>query len=63
MSDTSWHLMGSEDTNGDGHPDLIWWNATTGVESRWLLNGTTVTQYGAGDTQVTDTTWQPTAIR
>ncbi len=63
VSDTSWHLMGSEDTNGDGHPDLIWWNATTGVESRWLLNGTTVTQYGAGDTQVTDTTWQPTAIR
>ena len=36
---------------------------TPGVESRWLLNGTTVTQYGAGDTQVTDTTWQPTAIR
>ncbi len=63
VSDTSWHLMGSEDTNGDGHPDLIWWNATTGVESRWLLNGTTVTQYGAGDTQVTDTAWQPTAIR
>ncbi len=63
VSDTSWHLMGSEDTNGDGHPDLIWWNATTGVESRWLLNGTTVTQYGGTSTQVTDTTWQPTAIR
>ena len=63
VSDTSWHLMGSEDTNGDGHPDLIWWNATSGVESRWLLDGTTVEQYGGGDTQITDTTWQPTAIR
>ena len=34
LSDTSWHLVGSEDTNGDGHPDLIWWNASTGAESR-----------------------------
>ena len=63
ISDTSWHLMGSEDTNGDGHSDLIWWNANSGIESRWLLNGTTVTQYGGASTQVTDTTWQPTAIR
>ena len=63
VTDTSWHLVGSEDTNGDGHPDLIWWNASTGVESRWLLDGTTVEQYGGGDTQITDTTWQPTAIR
>ena len=63
VSDTSWHLQGSEDTNGDGHPDLIWWNANSGSESRWLLSGTTVTQYGGGDTQVADTTWQPTAIR
>ena len=63
VSDTSWHLQGSEDTNGDGHSDLIWWNATSGDESRWLLNGNTVIQYGSTDTQVADTTWQPTAIR
>ena len=63
VSDTSWHLVGSEDSNGDGHPDLIWWNAKSGIESRWLLNGTTVTAYGGASTQVTDTTWQPTAIR
>ncbi len=63
VSDTSWHLMGSEDTNGDGHPDLIWWNANSGAESRWLLDGTTVTAYGAMPAQVPDTTWQPTAIR
>ncbi len=63
VNDTTWHLQGSEDTNGDGHPDLIWWNASSGEESRWLLNGTTVTQYGGVSTQVPDTTWQPTAIR
>ena len=63
VSDTSWHLMGSEDANGDGHPDLIWWNANSGIESRWLLDGTTVEQYGGTSTQVADTTWQPTAIR
>ncbi len=63
VSDTTWHLQGSEDTNGDGHPDLIWWNASSGIESRWLLSGTTVTQYGGVSTQVNDTTWQPTAIR
>ncbi len=63
VNDTTWHLQGSEDTNGDGHPDLIWWNASSGEESRWLMNGTTVTQYGGISTQVPDTTWQPTAIR
>ena len=63
LSDTSWHLVGSEDTNGDGHPDLLWWNKNTGEVSRWLLNGTTVTQYGGDSAKVPDTTWQPTAIR
>ena len=63
LTDTSWHLVGSEDTNGDGHPDLLWWNATMGEVSRWLLDGPTVTQYGGDTATVADTTWQPTAIR
>ncbi len=63
VTDTSWRLVASEDTNGDGHPDLVWWNAKTGEVSRWLMNGTTVTGYGAATTQVADTTWQPTAMR
>ena len=63
IPDTSWHLVSSEDTNGDGHPDLIWWNAKTGEVSRWLMNGTEIIGYGAATTQVSDTTWQPTAIR
>ncbi len=63
VPDTSWHLVGSEDTNDDGHPDLLWWNVNTGEYSRWLLNGTTVTQYGGDALRVQDTNWQPTAIR
>ena len=53
----------SLDTNGDGSPDLLWWNSSTGEVSRWLLSGTTVTSYGGDTAEVTDTTWQPTAIR
>ncbi len=30
------------DFNGDGHPDLIWQNTTTGDRGVWLMNGTTV---------------------
>ncbi len=63
VPDTTWHLVGSEDTNGDGHSDLLWWNTTSGVYSRWLLDGTTVTSYGGATATVSDTTWQPTAIR
>ena len=62
-ADTNWHLVGSEDTDGDGHADLVWWNASTGEVSRWLMNGTTVAQYGGDTAQETDTAWQPTAIR
>ncbi len=40
--DIRWHLVGSEDTNSDGNPDLLQWNAGIGELSRWLLNGTTV---------------------
>ncbi len=63
VANTDWHLVGSEDTNGDGHSDLLWWNASTGELSRWLMNGTTVTSFGGDTLQVSDTTWQPTAIR
>ncbi len=63
VANTDWHLVGSEGANGDGYSDLIWWNASTGELSYWLMNGTTVTSYGADFAQEGDTTWQPTAIR
>ena len=63
VNDTSWHLMGSEDANGDGKPDLLWWNQNTGEVAYWLMNGSAVDAYEPAFTQVTDTAWQPTAIR
>ena len=64
VSDTTWHLMGSEDFNGDGHPDLLWWNSTSGSLSRWLLNGTSVTNYGGNIYSVTPSSgWIPQGAR
>ena len=39
----SWKVIGVEDVNYDGKDDVIWYNATTGEVSAWLLNGSTVT--------------------
>src|SRR5450755_807188 len=36
---SQWQPIGLGDVNGDGHPDLMWFNKTTGVVSSWLLNG------------------------
>jgi FG-GAP-like repeat len=34
-----WQPIGLADVNGDGHPDVVWWNRSTGVVEAWLLNG------------------------
>ena len=34
-----WQPVGTADVNGDGHPDLMWFNPTTGVLSTWLTDG------------------------
>src|SRR5258708_6884851 len=36
---SSWHTVGIGDLNSDGHPDLLWFNPTTGELSAWLLDG------------------------
>ena len=35
----AWKLVGTGDFNADGHEDIVWYNATTGVVSSWLLDG------------------------
>jgi hypothetical protein len=39
---SQWKVVGSGDFNQDGRRDLLWYNATTGQVSAWLLDGTTV---------------------
>ena len=37
----SWHIVGSEDFNGDGNADILWRN-DDGTPAIWLMNGTTL---------------------
>ena len=41
VADVTWQIAAAADVNGDGHPDLIWRNTTTGENVVWFLNGTT----------------------
>jgi hypothetical protein len=36
---TTWRIIGAADVNGDGHTDLTWYDATSGVVASWLLDG------------------------
>ena len=39
-----WTVVGVEDVDYDGQDDVVWYNATTGEVSAWLLNGLAVTR-------------------
>ena len=41
--DPVWEIVQMADWNGDGKPDLLFHNASTGVVFVWYLNGTTLT--------------------
>lgn len=34
-----WKLMGAGDIDGDGYPDLLWWNESTSQFGYWLMHG------------------------
>ena len=42
--DTNWKIVGIGDFNGDGKPDLVWQNQSTGQIYYWLMNGTALRQ-------------------
>jgi hypothetical protein len=37
-SNRDWYAVGIADMNGDGEPDIVWANGTTGQVSSWLLD-------------------------
>ena len=43
---SGWIPVTAPSANGDGYPDLMWWNKMTGELSLWTLQNTTVKQFG-----------------
>jgi parallel beta-helix repeat protein len=37
---SDWKIVAAPDLNGDGRPDLVWMNQTTGDVTYWIMNGT-----------------------
>nr|OLE28518.1 MAG: hypothetical protein AUI36_31065 [Cyanobacteria bacterium 13_1_40CM_2_61_4] len=37
-----WSVVGAADMNGDGWPDIVWHNESTGETQLWLMNGTSI---------------------
>lgn len=42
QSDHDWQIVGTDDYNGDGKPDLFWRHSVLGVHACWYLNGAVV---------------------
>jgi len=36
---TAWHVVAAADFNGDGQPDILWENPSTGEHLIWFMNG------------------------
>ncbi len=47
ISDTHWHPVSMADLDGNGHPDILWENFSTGQLLIWYMNGNTIKKYGS----------------
>ncbi|MFB3787532.1 MAG: DUF362 domain-containing protein [bacterium] len=45
-TDLNWMIAGLRDFNGDGYPDLVWRNYSTGRNSLWYMNNAKCAGYG-----------------
>jgi hypothetical protein len=59
MTDQAWQIVGIGDFNGDGKPDLVWRNTTTGQNAVWYMNGSGTSLVSSNMMPpVTDQAWQ-----
>jgi hypothetical protein len=60
---TSYRIAAMPDLNGDGHPDLIWQDPTTGITLVWFLGGAQGTAITGSGGLGGPTTWRIVAPR
>jgi hypothetical protein len=53
----NWRVVGTGDYNGDGRADILWRNATNGLNRLWLMNTATITS-SSRLVDVTDINWK-----
>ncbi len=59
VADMTWKIRAVSDVNGDGRPDLVWQNTSTGYLAAWLMNQTTrLDGVYLSPAQVADTGWR-----
>ena len=56
--DTAWKVVGAGDLDGDGQPDVVWQNITTGALRVWFMNGRALRQAVPLGSSPVDTAWR-----
>ncbi len=57
VSDQTWTIVGTGDFNGDGKPDILWRNTTSGENVVWYMNGKDFAGWDYLLPTVSDQTW------
>jgi hypothetical protein len=59
---SGWQVVGTGDFNGDGHPDLVFQNQSTGALWLWEMSGTTIIANGSLPLPTPSSGWKVVAI-
>jgi len=62
VADVAWRIAGVADFNGDGRPDLMWQNMTTGYLGIWFMNGVTAQSFQTLPITVAPNVWRIAAV-